>query len=115
MKRCGKTHLWGLAVCFLLVVNLSCHSPESYVGTYQAVISSKGKNQENIITLLEDGEGTWACCDLQQEFSWYIKENELRIHTKEGGVMMGKLKNNTLAITLPGNKILTFRRIASEE
>jgi len=108
-------HLWGLAVSFLLVVNLSCHSPESYVGTYKAVNSSKGKAQENIITLLGDGEGTWACRDLQMDFSWYIKENELRINTKEGGVMVGRLEKNAFTITLPGDNKMVFERYEFSE
>jgi len=90
---------------------LSCDSRDRLIGTYTATLLNESKDMENRIDLKENGEGAWKCCEGEFEFSWYIKENELRINTKEGGIMIGKLKNNAFTITLPGNKKLVFTKI----
>jgi len=43
-------------------------------------------------------------------FTWYIKGGSLRINTKEGGVIVGKIENDTILVTLPGPRALTFRK-----
>ena len=32
---------------------------------------------------------------------WYVKHGELRINTKEGGVIVGKIEKHTIQMTLP--------------
>ena len=64
---------------------------------------------------MENGEGSWECCGNEVLFSWYVKGNELRINTKEGGIMVGELQKESFIITLPGNKKLTFVKISSEK
>jgi hypothetical protein len=68
----------------------------------------------NTIELMEGGEGVWICCDREVKFSWYVKNNQLRIHTQEGGVMVGELDNNSFMMTLPGKKGMMFIRVPSE-
>jgi hypothetical protein len=80
-----------LAVCF------SCESKDKYAGTYEA----KDKRGEVRIELKPGGEGVWMAGTQEVSFSWYIKGGDLRINTKEGGVLVGKLEGNAIRITLP--------------
>lgn len=43
-------------------------------------------------------------------FRWSVRDNEIRLHTKEGGIIMGKIQGDTLEITLPGAKSMSFKK-----
>jgi hypothetical protein len=32
------------------------------------------------------------------------------LHTKEGGVITGKISDDTITVTLPGDKVMTFKK-----
>lgn len=114
MKRENTIILYVCAACLLVFSGLACHSSDSYVGTYQAVDTDEEPPKENFIELMENGEGFWACCDGEVPFTWYVKGSELRINTKEGGIMVGKLKKDSFTIQLPGKKMLSFAKIPSQ-
>jgi hypothetical protein len=94
----------------------SCESRDRYAGVYQAERSAK---QETIILELRgNGDGLWKVASdeakgtfVEVPFSWYIKRGDLRINTKAGGVIVGKIGKDTIQLTLPGFKMLTFRKI----
>lgn len=111
MKPKKITALYALAACLFVLGGFACNSKDSYVGKYRAVNIAETDQKENYIELMENGEGTWNCCDGEVLFTWYVRNNELRINTKEGGIMVGKLKNDSFTITLPGKKTLTFVKI----
>lgn len=98
-----------------MIAGFACDSSENYVGTYRAIDITSAERTENTIELLENGEGAWGCCDGEVLFTWYVKKNELRINTKEGGIMVGEIKKNAFTITLPGEKTLTFVKIPSPD
>ena len=107
--------LYVFAACFFVFVGFGCNSTDSYVGTYRAIDVTRETNRENFIELMENGEGAWGCCDGEVLFTWYVKGKELRINTKEGGTMVGKLEKESFTITLPGKKMLTFVKNNSPE
>jgi len=41
---------------------------------------------------------------------WYIRHGELRINTRTGGVIVGKIGKDTVQISLPSFGPLTFRK-----
>jgi hypothetical protein len=47
---------------------------------------------------------------VETPFAWYVKRGELRVNTKSGGVMVGRIDRDTIRMTLPGSKALTFRK-----
>ena len=47
---------------------------------------------------------------LRFPFAWYVKRGDLRVNTKAGGVIVGKIDKDAIYITLPGSKALTFRK-----
>jgi len=109
------TVLRVLAACLLMFGGFACNSIDNYAGKYQAVDITESGKKINHIELMENGEGAWTCCDGEVLFTWYVKNKELRINTKEGGIMVGKLENSSFTIALPGKKILTFVKVSSQE
>ena len=100
----------------LLMLLLSCESKDKYVGTYKAEGQKSAK--EIILELKENGGGLWKVSSdeakdtfVEVPFAWYIKQGDLRVNTKAGGVIVGKIDKNTIRMTLPGSKALTFTKI----
>jgi len=86
----------------------ACDSNDKYIGIYMATDHQAEKDKDNVIELMENGEGLWGCCQGEVSFTWYVKGKELRINTKEGGIMVGKLEKESFTIVLPGKKKLRF-------
>ena len=105
----------GLFVLLMLLV--SCESKDKYMGVYKAEGQESAKQREIILELKENGEGLWRVSSdevagtfVEVPFAWYIKRGDLRVNTKAGGVIVGKIDKNTIRMTLPGSKALTFRK-----
>ncbi|MDA8404530.1 MAG: hypothetical protein M0Z56_10100 [Desulfobacteraceae bacterium] len=100
--------LYAVTACLFVFGGFACSPTDEYIGKYKAIDITENAQKESYIELMENGEGSWTCCDGEVLFTWYVKKNELRINTKEGGIMVGKLKNKSFTIMLPGKKTLTF-------
>jgi hypothetical protein len=96
----------ALLLGVLLVMCLSCESKDRYAGTYEA----QGEAEEVRLELKASGEGLWISGSQEVSFSWYIKSGELRINTKEGGVIVGEIQGDTIKISIPGKKEMAFRK-----
>ena len=101
----------------LLMLLLSCESKDKYVGVYKAEAQKSASAREIILELKENGDGLWKVSSdeakgafIEVPFAWYIKRGDLRINTRAGGVILGKIDKDTIQITLPGSKTLIFRR-----
>jgi len=110
MKRRGYCR-WSAGLCVLLLL-LSCESKDRYAGVYKA--EGDAVKQEIILELKANGEGVWRTGS-KEVFSqipvvWYVKHGELRVNTKEGGVIVGKMEKDTIRMTLPAVVPLTFRK-----
>ena len=91
--------------CLSLAFCFSCESKDKYAGKY--VASTK---EEIFLDLKPSGEGSWALGDKEATFSWYIKGGDLRVNTKDGGVLVGKIEGNTIRITLPARGEIAFTK-----
>lgn len=105
---------WSVGLCLLLMLLLSCESKDRYVGIYKAVGKETANQQEIILELKANGDGLWSVGS-KEVFSeipvvWYIKHGELRVNTKAGGIVVGKIEKDTIRMTLPGFGALTFRK-----
>ena len=65
----------------------------------------------------ENGDGLWRVGPREAKgtfvevpFTWYIKRGDLRVNIRAGGVIAGKIDKDTIRMTLPGSKTLTFRK-----
>jgi hypothetical protein len=104
-----KRTAWLLGVslwCLFLALCPACESKDKYAGTYAA----QGKTGEVRMELKASGEGIWIAGNQEVSFSWHIKAGDLRINTKEGGVIVGKIEGSAIKINLPGQRELLFKR-----
>lgn len=97
-------------LCLLTVIVLACASEERFAGTYQAQEGGSPAGTETFLELKETGEGTWRVDDDEVSFSWYVKGNELRFNTKNGGVIVGKIHDDAIEVALPGNRTMSFKK-----
>jgi hypothetical protein len=98
--------------CLLLVGGSGCGFRDQNIGVYEAVESGGGASKEKIvIELKENSKGVWSRNDEEVPFSWYVKNDELRINTKDGGTMVGKIKKKGITMILPGEEEITFKKI----
>ena len=114
LLACGA--VVGFCICAILLV--SCESRDKYVGVYQAEAKGPAKQAAIILELRANGDGVWKVASdeakgtfVEVPFAWYIKRGDLRVNTKAGGVIVGKIDKDTIQMTLPGPKALTFRKI----
>jgi hypothetical protein len=107
-----------MAVLFTVLVLLSgCDSREKYVGVYRALGQSAQGQREVVLELREHGDGVWKVATDRSgtKFSeapctWYIKRGELRINTKTGGVIIGRIDKDVIRISLPDFNTLVFKK-----
>ena len=106
---------WTAGLFLLLLLLLSCESKDKYVGVYKA--EGQKSEKEIILELKGNGDGLWKVGSdeakgtfVEVPFAWYIKRGDLRVNTKAGGVIVGKIGKDTIQITLPGSKTLIFRK-----
>lgn len=93
-------------ICLLLALCLSCESKDKFTGTYE----SKDMPDVVRLELKSDGEGIWISGSQEVSFSWYLKKGELRINTREGGVIVGKIQGDTIEIKIPSKKEMLFQK-----
>ncbi|MEE9435404.1 MAG: hypothetical protein V3V37_01860 [Candidatus Adiutricales bacterium] len=49
--------------------------------------------------------------DDEDSFTWYVKgDDELRLNTRLGGVIVGKIQDGTIVIMLAGRDKITFKK-----
>jgi hypothetical protein len=108
-KSTGITLLW--VVGLLVTGGLGCNSKEAYIGTYQAIDSSGLPEGGIRIELMKNGKGVWKRGDEEVPFSWYIKKDEIRINTKDGGIMIGHFKRKGITMNMPGDVEITFQKL----
>jgi hypothetical protein len=108
---------WVVGLCLLVTFLASCESRDKYVGVYRAEGMGSAKQEAIILELKANGDGLWKVGSHEEKgtfvevpFAWYIKRGDLRVNTKAGGVIVGKIDKDTIQITLPGSKTLTFRK-----
>ena len=107
-KKRSVTAIGVCLFCLSLAFCLSCESKAKYAGTYEA----KDRPEEVRLELKASGEGLWISGTQEVSFSWYMKSGELRINTKEGGVIVGQIQGNTFKIKIPGKKEMTFQKVS---
>jgi hypothetical protein len=109
-KFVSPNRIWLLLLGLLLVLTFSCESKNKYAGVYKAEAKGTPKQAQISLELKANGDGLWRMGDEEVSFSWDIKGDELRVNTKGGGVIVGKLQNDTIQMTLPNMKTLIFKK-----
>lgn len=103
MNRCVIACL-GLLLIFMIS---ACGQDDGPVaGTYRAE-SPSGPIE---LTLKDSGEGVWSSAADEISFKWSVDKQKLRLHTKGGGVIEGRLQQEAIVVTLPGVGELQFQK-----
>ncbi|MCX8012408.1 MAG: hypothetical protein N3A64_04580 [Desulfobacterota bacterium] len=113
MKKRSQV-LIRLSTILILLCSLvpwGCDSTKKYLGTYKEVTEAS-VSPEAMIKLREDGQGIWTIKGKEVSFRWSVKDLEIRFHTREGGVITGKIVGDSITLALPGNKVILFKKIA---
>jgi len=93
----------------LLLLTLAACAPDrgEAVGSYVA----DTEDTEIVLTLNDNGRGTWSTDTDEVPFKWSLpKAGQLWLHTREGGVIQGRIEDRRVTITLPGVGELVFER-----
>lgn len=99
-----------LLVCIVCAFALSCDSHERLAGTYEAQVPETSTQYGSYIELHEGGAGLWVSGDHEVEFKWEARNGELRLNTKGGGVLVGRVNEGLIKIKLPGDRVMDFKK-----
>jgi hypothetical protein len=114
MRKKIRPPVFLLRVLFCLLLFIAaagCGPGTEHVGTYIAEIKDCPHRGETTLELKETGTGVWKVGEDEVTFSWHVKGNELRLHTRNGGVIVGSLDNRIIHVSLPGSQELFFRKV----
>lgn len=104
------TRPWLLLLLSLsLSLALAACAPDKgeAVGSYVASTDET----EILLTLNANGRGTWSTDTDEIPFKWSLpRAGQLWLHTREGGVIQGRIENGRVTIALPGVAELEFER-----
>jgi hypothetical protein len=110
----SKSPLFAL-ICLILVLTFSCAPKDIYEGIYKAEGGTSQKYCNSQIELMEKGLAVWRVPDDEVSFRWNIKDSEIWLSTKSGGIIIGKIKDNTIQMKLPGIKaVCSFKKVPVE-
>jgi hypothetical protein len=98
-------------LCFMLFSIYACEPKDIYEGVYKVEGETPPKNTETQLELKERGIGVWRVFDEEVSFRWDIKDSEIWLSTKLGGIIIGKIRGEIIEITLPGSKAMSFRKV----
>ncbi len=100
-----KISFFFLSAFLSIFLLTACHSADEYTGTYH----SAGP-RDACMELREVGEGVLVRNGEEITFLWKTEGRNLRLYTREGGVVTGKFNGSRLTLTLPGEESIIFKR-----
>ena len=97
----GRCLLVGvLAVSLIFAV--SCENRDRLVGSYEGYGDKSQWPSKSKLKFGADGQGSWSIGDNTVPFKWEMRGSDIWLHTKDGGVIEGRFKGDTIEINLPG-------------
>ncbi len=94
----------------LLGLLTACEKSEQCIGVYKAEVKMASELVEVGLELKENGAGVWRMGE-EVPVSWVTKGEELRLHVKDGGVVVGEFQDGAIRITLPNAGTMIFKRV----
>jgi hypothetical protein len=105
-------HRWiSVILVFVLVSIWGCSERDGLDGRYRTELRDGTQPQVITLELGRAGQGTWKTGGDQVSFKWEVRKAEIRLHTREGGVLAGRVGNKSIDLKLPGLPSLTFTKI----
>jgi len=92
----GKISCFLLVIILCLIMLFGCsRDREKYAGKYLS-------GDDLVLELGETGSGSWSTLEDNVSFRWEIREKEIWLHSRDGGIITGKINSNSIDINLPG-------------
>ncbi len=108
--KSSKSYILASALLILLVPFLSsCRQKDIYEGIYKAQ-EEPSKYSASQLELMEKGQAVWRVPDDEVSFRWDIKDSEIWLSTKSGGIIIGEIHGDTITITLPGENKMSLKK-----
>ena len=97
-------------VIYLIVAFPSCYGQKDvYEGLY-ITLEKASKYAGSQLELMEKGIAVWRVSEDEVSFRWDIKDSEIWLSSKSGGIIIGKILGDTIEITLPGTNKMSFKK-----
>ncbi|NJB66378.1 hypothetical protein GGQ74_000018 [Desulfobaculum xiamenense] len=94
-------------IACLCIVAVGCFDASSVEGEYRAA----GDDGEVRLVLEPGGRGTWSTSDVDVFFVWDRRGDQIWLHTRGGGVLVGRLgASGGIAVDMPDAGRLEFVR-----
>jgi len=100
-----------LVLASALIFTISCEDRGSLSGKYVAHSKKDQILPAVSLELKGNGEGTWATEEDNVSFKWEVRGSEIWLLTKSGGVIVGKIVDSTIEVSLPGLNVYYFRKV----
>lgn len=100
-------------VVVLVLLAVACGRSSTVSGTYEASYGEGDRDKTIVLELREGGQGSWTADGESIAFKWDVRDGEVLLHTKAGGVIRVAVRGEELTTDLPGVGKLVFRRPGS--
>jgi len=111
----NKIHKKSIPFCLVFIMAIfifaGCAEQPDMAGTYQQV-SIAAPRSHSIIELKDNNEGVWETDIDAISFRWSIRDDEVWLHTKTGGLIIARITDQGFIIELPEAGSFEFHRTA---
>ncbi|MEF3698374.1 hypothetical protein [Desulfolutivibrio sp.] len=97
-------------ILLLILMTVACGRSSPVSGNYEASYGESGRDKTIVLELREGGQGSWTADGESIAFKWDVRDGEVLLHTKAGGVIRAVARGEVLTTDLPGVGKLVFRR-----
>ncbi len=94
-----------------MFIMAGCSEQPEMAGTYQQV-SGDVPGSSSVIELEHTKNGVWQTDIDEVSFRWSVRDDEIWLHTKTGGLIIGQITDLGFIIELPEAGSFVFHRIA---
>jgi len=106
-----KSQVFPLFLVFSILFAALQGCGDTTVVTGEYVAELDGNQGQKISLQLEPGgQGSWTTDDDRISFGWESHAGEIRLHTKTGGVIEGRLLHGDIEFTIPGAGRVVFKK-----
>ena len=106
----NESYFFIACAVFISLFIFSCYQEDRSTGIYAPHGETPPEHAATSMELKENGIGIWRIRNDEASFRWDVRGDEIRLHTKAGGVIVGKIQGNTLELTLQGKNVRYLRQ-----